>query len=199
MSATLSATTHAHPGRLRRFALGSALSLVLTVVGGLVTGSPANAATTTMNFSLAAASGTSTGTITWNNTTFTEQLTVRTATLAAGKCVTVFFDWVSHTHNDARAIRDCRSNDTLTFSFSEGDTSQLSGKASKFGMCYGLKDQRGTCVGQKTITNDWTPWPDTTRTAPCDLSWVLRSSTGTQTSFMDPHPTSAVLRAGGTC
>jgi hypothetical protein len=180
--------------------LRPAIALLLALLASLTTTTTAQATTTTWRQSLAAANGTtSTGTITWNNTTFTEQLTVRTATLAAGKCVTVFFDWVSHTHNDARAIRDCRSNDTLTFSFSEGDTSQLSGKASKFGMCYGVKDQRGTCVGQKTITNDWTPWPDTTRTAPCDLSWVLRSSTGTQTSFMDPHPTSAALRAGGTC
>jgi hypothetical protein len=179
--------------------VGSLLTLFLAVATALLGASPASATTTTWNGSLAAASGTSTGTITYDNQAFTEKLTVQTGTLATGKCVTVFFDWVSHTHNDARAIRDCKSNDTLTYSFSESDTSQLSGKVSKYGMCYGLKDQRGTCIGQKTITNDWTPWPDTTRTAPCDLSWVLRNANGSLTMFIDPHPTSTTLRPGGTC
>jgi hypothetical protein len=137
--------------------------------------------------------------VTYDNSAFTEKLTVKTGTLATGKCVTVYFDWVSHTHNDARAVRNCQSNTTLTYTFTETDTSQLSGKVSKIGDCYGIKDQRGTCFGTQTITNDWTPWPDTTRTSPCDLSWVLRDANGRITKFLDPHPTSAALGSGGTC
>lgn len=196
---------HPHPPveaplRARRSALRPAIALLLALLAALTTSTTAQAATTTWRQSLAAANGTtSTGTITWDNTAFSEKLTVKTGTLATGKCVTVYFDWVSHTHNDARAVRNCQSNSTLTYTFTETDTSQLTGKASKYGVCYAIKDQRGTCIGTQTITNDWTPWPDTNRTAPCDLSWVLRNANGAIVKFLDPHPTSAALRSGGTC
>ena len=188
------------PRATRRWALRPAVALFLALLAALTATMTAQAATTTWRQSIAAAKGTtSTGTITWDNTAFSEKLTVKTGTLATGKCVTVYFDWVSHTHNDARAVRNCQSNSTLTYTFTETDTSQLTGNVSKYGVCYAIKDQRGTCIGTQTITNDWTPWPDTTRTAPCDLSWVLRNANGTITKFLDPHPTSAALRSGGTC
>jgi hypothetical protein len=184
----------------RRWAVRPGLALFFALLAVLTATTTAQAVTTTWRQSLATAKGTtSTGIITWDNSAFTEKLTVKTGTLATGKCVTVYFDWVSHTHNDARAVRNCQSNSTLTYTFTETDTSQLSGNVNKYGVCYALKDERGTCVGQGGIANDWTPWPDTTRTAPCDLSWVLRNANGTITKFLDPHPTSTALRSGGTC
>jgi hypothetical protein len=199
MAQTPPATIKVRRGRSHRLVVGGLLALLLMLATALIGASPASAAITTWTGSLPVAKGSTTGTITWDNRAFTEKLTVKTGTLAAGKCATVFFDWVTHTHNDARAIRDCKSNDTLTYSFTEADSSQLTGKVRKFGLCYGVKDQRGTCTGQRSITNDWTPWPDTTRTAPCDLSWVLRNANGALTTFIDPHSTSATLRPGGTC
>lgn len=194
------AQTHPNRAYVRGCALGSVLALLLVFAAGLAGAGPASAASTTWRQSLPTAKSTiSTGTITWDNTAFSEKLTVKTGTLATGKCVTVYFDWVSHTHNDARAVRNCQSNTTLTYTFTETDTSQLTGQVAKNGVCYGIKDQRGVCVGTQTITNDWTPWPDTTRTAPCDLSWVLRDANGTITKFLDPHPTSAALLSGGKC
>jgi hypothetical protein len=175
------------------------VALCLAVLALLTATVTAQAATTTWRQSIAGAkSTTSTGSITWDNSAFSEKLTVKTGVLATGKCVTVYFDWVSHTHNDARAVRNCQSNSTLSYTFTETDTRQLSGKVSKYGVCYGFKDQRGTCTGTKAIRNDWTPWPDTTRATPCDLSWVLRNANGTITKFLDPHPTNAGL-VGGAC
>ena len=186
--------------RARQRALAPVLLTLLALVGSVVWAAPADAASTTWKQAIATANGTqSTGRVTWQTSPLSVQLTVTTGTLAPGKCVTVFFDWATPTHYDARAIRDCRSHDTLTHTFVEPTPSTLSGQANKYGICYGLKDTHGTCIGQGSIYLDWTPWPDTTRPDPCHLSWIVRNANGTVTSFIDTHPRSATLRPGGTC
>jgi hypothetical protein len=181
-------------------AVRSLLALLVVLVAVLVVGPVAEASSTTWRQSIATASGTaSTATVTWNSSPLSVRLSVTTGALAAGKCVTAFFDWATPSHYDARAIRDCRSNDTLTYTFTEPTPSTLSGQASKHGICYAVKDGHGTCTGQGSIIMDWTPWPDTTRSAPCDMSWVLRDTNGHQSTFIDAHPRSPTLSSDGIC
>jgi hypothetical protein len=166
------------------------LSTVALLGAGLV---PASAATGdhVWTGSMLTASGTSSAvTATWNTSTFALTLSVQTGTLGTGKCVTAFFDWSAKGHHDARALRDCKSGDTVTFSFPDATPSNIVGGPDKLGLCYAALDKKGVCVhgvGTAVPTMDWTPWPDLTRTTPCDLSWSLRASDGTVTSFLDPH------------
>jgi hypothetical protein len=199
MPITAAVSTARSGAASRRLARRTALSLALVVLTAVLTATGANASTTTWQHSMTTAEGTqSKATITWQTSPLSVTLTVTTGVLASGKCVTAFFDWAAAKHYDARAIRDCRSNDTLTHTFNEPSGTGLSGRASKYGMCYAIKDQHGTCVGQGSIHNDWTPWPDTSRTDPCDMSWVLKNSNGTITSFIDPHPLTPSL-VNGSC
>jgi hypothetical protein len=187
--------------RLRRSrpAVAAILALLLGGFLALTTMERADAASMTWQGSIATANGTtSTVRATWQVSPPAVQLTVTTQSLAPGKCVTVFFDWAATGHYDGRAVRNCQSNTTLTHAFSEPVPTTITSGGHKNGGCYGLKDQHGACVGTGSIDFDWTPWPDTTRSAPCDLSWVLRDANGHLTSFIDSHPTSAALR-GGTC
>ena len=128
-------------------------------------------------------------------------LAITTGTLAAGKCVTLFFDWTTSGHHDARAIRDCRSNDTLSQAFSEPLPTNISGGPQKLGVCYGDDDRRGTCtqIGTGGIEFTWSVWPEPTRSHPCDLSWVHRAANGTVTQFIDPNAQQATLSAPGVC
>lgn len=179
---------------------GAIAVLVLATLVVLVGGQAATAASSTWGQSITTAGGTqSTGTARWNTSPLSVRLSVTTGTLAAGRCVTVFFDWASPTHYDARAIRDCRSNDTFTYTFTEPTPSSLSGTASKHGICYGTQDTHGVCSGSGSIVMDWTPWPDKTRSDPCVMSWALRNANGGQTSFIDTHPRTATLSAANTC
>ncbi len=137
------------------------------------------------------AAGTSSSvTVTWNTATSTLSLSVTTGTLAAGKCVSAFFDWTARGHHDARALRDCANGDTVTFSFPDATPSNIVGGPDKLGLCYAPLDKKGVCVhaiGTAVPTMDWTPWPDVTRSTPCDLSWASRGTDRSFTSYLDPH------------
>jgi hypothetical protein len=173
-----------------RLLVALVLSTVALLGAGLL---PASAATgdQTWTGSMPTASGTSSAvTATWNTSTYTLTLSVQTGTLGAGKCVTAFFDWSAKGHHDARALRDCVNGDTLTFSFPDATPSNIIGGPNKLGLCYAAVDKKGVCVhalGIAVPTMDWTPWPDLTRSTPCDLSWAARGTNGTITSFLDPH------------
>lgn len=184
------------------------LALATTVMCGLLAaGTAASAATVSPPIrwtgKIATASGsTSTGGAGWDAKTGAVRLTVTTGSLAYGYCVTVYFDWSSTSHHDARALRDCRAHDTATYTFSDSSPTNLRGTLSKLGVCYGPADKRGWCVtgvGTHFIYMDWTPWPDTTRTTPCDLSWVRRNASGTVSAFLDPHPLLGRLTSTGHC
>ncbi len=104
--------------------------------------------------------------------------------------MTAFFDWTAKGHHDARALRDCVSADTVTFSFPDATPSNITGGPDKLGLCYAPLDKKGVCVhaiGTEVPTMDWSPWPDLTRSTPCDLSWASRAGDGTFSSFTDPH------------
>jgi hypothetical protein len=167
-----------------------ALSTIALLGAGIL---PASAATgdQTWTGSMPTASGTSsTVTATWNTSTYGLTLSVQTGTLGAGKCVTAFFDWSATHHHDSRALRDCKSGDTVTFSFPDATPSNITGGPDKLGLCYAAQDKKGVCVhgvGTAVPTMDWTPWPDFIRSTPCDLSWSTRGADGSVTSFLDPH------------
>ena len=198
MTATKSAASRRGP--VLRLGCRAGLALTLIVLTALAGATGASASSRTWKQSITTAGGTqSSATITWNTSPLSVRLSVTTGALAAGKCVTAFFDWATPDHYDARAIRDCRSNDTLTYTFNEPSGTGLSGQAKKHGICYAVKDGHGTCTGQGSIIMDWTPWPDTNRSTPCDMSWVVKNADGTTTSFIDAHPRSPTLGSGGTC
>jgi hypothetical protein len=174
----------------RRVALAAVLSILALLGLGL---SSAAAATgdRTWTGSIATASGTtSTATATWNTSTHALLLIVRPATLAAGRCVTIYFDWTANGHHDARAVRDCRSGDGTSYHFPDATPGNITGGVEKLGICYGAADERGSCVrhtGEGTPVMDWTPWPNYGRSSPCALSWSRRNSNGTLSHYLDPH------------
>lgn len=137
----------------------------------------------------------------WNNKSHALSLTVDTGRLAAGRCLTVYFDWTSKGHHDARAVRDCKSNDELTYTFADASTANITGGPEKLGLCYATNNEQGTCLRHRgsMIRMDWTPWPDLTRSAPCDLSWVRRNSDGTTDMFLDPDSSQSRLQPDGAC
>jgi len=165
----------------------------------------ANAATGDVSWtgSIATATKTSSSaTATWNPKTYYLSLKVTTGKLAAGRCVTVYFDWTSHGHHDARAVRDCQSSSTASYVFTDATPSNIAGGANKVGVCYGPQDKVGVCVrghGSQEPRMDWTPWPNLTRSTPCDMSWVVRSAAGATTSFIDPHSQKSGLAAYTSC
>lgn len=185
----------------RRVALAAALALIAVLGVGL---SSAAAATgdQTWTGSIPTASGTtSTATATWNPSTHALLLVVRPATLAAGRCITMYFDWMANGHHDARAVRDCRSVDKTSYHFPDATPSNITSGVEKLGICYGPEDKKGTCVrhaGAATPAMDWTPWPNYSRTSPCALSWSRRNSNGTITTYLDPH-SQASTRVGSAC
>jgi hypothetical protein len=187
--------------------LSRRLVAVLTLLSAalLATGAAANAATGDVTWSakIATSAGTSsTATVVYNPKTFFLNLQVTTGTLAAGRCVTVYFDWTAKGHHDSRAVRDCHSTDTVSFAFPDATPSNITGGASKLGVCYAPDDKLGTCTESNGTTvprMNWTPWPDITRTTPCDLSWDRRNADGTISTYLDPHSQSAVLASAGTC
>ncbi len=174
----------------RRVALAVVLS-VLSLVGLELSSAAAATGDRTWTGSIATASGTtSTATATWNPSTHSLLLIVRPATLAAGRCLTIYFDWTAKGHHDARAVRDCRSGDGTSYHFPDVTPGNITGGVEKLGICYGTTDQRGTCVryaGQGTPAMDWSPWPDLSASAPCALSWSRRNSDGTLAHYVDPH------------
>jgi hypothetical protein len=185
---------------MRRFVRPRRVAAVLAVVAGLGLASGPALATTYPNTTWAAQAtapvtrSTSVeegvGTAIWNTHTHTLQLQVTTATLGEGNCVTVYFDWTAKGHRDARALRDCASNDSITHKFTEVTPSNITAGPHKLGVCYGHLDHQGVCVFGATgrIKMNWHPWPIRTSSSPCDLSWVQRDVTGATTSFIDPHP-----------
>lgn len=190
----------------RRWGVVAALLAVLATVGlNGATAATVALAKGTRTWTQGIASGgktTSIGTATWGPVSAPSMnLSITTGTLAAGKCATVFFDWTSKGHHDSRAIRDCRSNDTLTQVFAEPLPTNITGGPQKLGVCYGEDDRRGTCtqIGTGGIEFTWSVWPELTRTTPCDLSWVHEAADGTRTEFFDPHPQAATLSAPGLC
>lgn len=132
----------------------------------------------------------------FNRKTFALGLMVRTGQLATDKCVTAYFDWASRGHHDARALRDCQSNSSVTYWFKDSNTGNLErpGHANRLGACYAANGKTTSCyIVVGTIGKDpfppmnYSPWPNPARATPCDLSWVERRSNGTMTSFIDHH------------
>jgi hypothetical protein len=176
----------------------------LLCAGLLATGAAANAATgdVTWTGQIVTADGTaSTATVVYNPKTYYLDLQVSTGAVAAGRCVTVYFDWSAKGHHDARAVRDCQSNTTVSFAFPDATPSNIVGGPTKLGVCYAPDDKLGTCVLAKGTTvpsMNWTPWPNLTRTTPCDLSWDRRNTDGTVTTFLDPRSQYATF-VNGSC
>jgi hypothetical protein len=143
---------------------------------------------------------TSKASATWSQADQTLHLTLTTGALAAGKCVTVFFDWKSSAHYDARALRDCKSHDTFSMSYTEARPNNIVGGPNKLGVCYGPDDSKGTCLFKAgavgTVPMDWTPWPDPSHGNPCDETWKKRAVSGTVTQFVDPHPMQSTMVSG---
>jgi hypothetical protein len=137
----------------------------------------------------------------WNNKSHALTLSVDTGRLATGRCLTVYFDWTSKGHHDARAVRDCKSNDELSYTFADASTANITGGPEKLGLCYALNNNQGTCLQHKgsMIRMDWAGWPDLSRSAPCDLSWVRRNSDGTTDMFLDPDSSQSRLQPDGAC
>lgn len=175
---------------------------ILLVAGLLSTGAAANAATgdTTWTGQIATAEGTaSIATVTYNPKTFFLNLQVQTGVVPTGRCVTVYFDWQSKGHHDSRAVRDCKSDDTVAYAFPDATPTNIIGGPSKLGICYGPDDKLGTCdkaKGTEVPSMDWAVWPNLTRATPCDLSWDRRNADGSVSSFLDPHSLVAALKDG---
>lgn len=188
--------------RSRRIAVALAVLCGLLFAGGAVS---ATAATgdVTWSGSIATAAGTSTRTtVVWNARTRYLRMWITTGTLAAGSCVTTYFDWSSNGHHDARALRDCRSNDAVSYSFADSSPSNILKGPNKLGICYGTADKRGVCArayGLVTPMMNWTPWPNLTRTTPCDLTWVRRNTDGTTSSYVDLHSQRSGLVSAHAC
>ena len=80
----------------------------------------------------------------WDASTKTVRIITVAGTLAAGKCVTTWWDWLtSHGHYDARAVRVCKSGQQSTKTWS-GEDSRVTG-LQKLGVCYGADNQTGSC------------------------------------------------------
>lgn len=187
---------------LRRIVTSAVLVGLLSAVGL----NTASAGTTTKSWTHTMATGTnstSTATATWSLATPSVQLSLTTGPLAAGKCVTVFFDWASSGHRDARALRDCRSNDTVSTSFAEQTPNNITGDPQKLGMCFGLDNKKGGCEFAGGLTGtiymDWAIWPDPLRGSPCDESWVKRTQDDSLTQFLDPDAMRPTLTTLGVC
>jgi hypothetical protein len=149
------------------------------------------------------AGSTSTASATWSVATPSVRLALTTGTLAAGRCVTVFFDWGSTGHHDGRALRDCRSQDSVSMSFAEPTPNNITGDPQKLGVCFGPDNKQGTCASAPGLTGtvfmDWSIWPDLLRGSPCDLSWGKRSSDGSFAQFLDPDPMRPTSLLSGLC
>jgi opacity protein-like surface antigen len=188
----------------RRLTLAATATATL-LAAAAAAATPAAAVTppTLWQTTIATASGTtSAGSAGWDVKTGTVRLGVSTGELAAGSCVTVYFDWASHGHHDSRALRSCKPHDSIAYTFKDDSPTNLINHPSKLGVCYGAADSRGTCVrgaGTHYVTMDWTPWPDITRATPCDLSWARRNATGTLSTYLDPHSRSGGLSAPNKC
>src|SRR5207247_5497617 len=110
------------------------------------------AATTTVAFAVGEPSGSVTvtqgpagsyGTVTWDASTKTVRITTVAGALAAGKCVTTWWDWLtSHGHYDARAVRVCKSGQQSTKTWS-GEDSRVTGFLT-LGISSGSVDQTGS-------------------------------------------------------
>jgi hypothetical protein len=189
--------------RLSRRLVTVSTLLCTALIGTGVAAANAAAGDVTWSAKIATSAGTSsTGTVVYNPNTFYLDLQVTTGTLPAGRCVTVFFDWSAKGHHDSRAVRDCRSGDTVSFAFPDATPSNITGGASKLGVCYAPNDKLGTCDetnGTTVPKMNWTPWPDITRTTPCDLSWDRRNADGSISTYLDPHSQSAGLASPGAC
>jgi hypothetical protein len=189
----------------RRSGIVAALVALLGTVGiNGASATTANArANQTWTHSIASGTGsTSTATATWSLSTPSVQLALTTGPLPAGKCVTVFFDWGSKGHHDARALRDCRSQDTVSMTFAEPTPNNITGNPQKLGVCFGLDNKKGACefAGDTgTIYMDWSIWPDILRGSPCDVSWGKRTEGGAFTQFLDPDPMRPTLLVSGLC
>lgn len=189
---------------VRRLTLAATATCALLACAAAAA-APASAVTppTLWQSRIATASGTtSVASAGWDARTGTVRLAVSTGDLAAGSCVTVYFDWASHGHHDGRAVRSCRPHDSIASTFGDDAPTNLVSHPGKLGVCYGAADKRGTCVrgaGTRYVTMDWTPWPDITRTTPCDLSWTRRNANGTVSTFLGPHARSGGLSAPGKC
>jgi hypothetical protein len=84
------------------------------------------------------------GTVTWDASTKTVTITTVAGTLAAGTCVTTWWDWLtSGGHYDARAVRVCKSGQQYTKTWS-GEDGRVIG-LHRLGVCYGLDNRRGSC------------------------------------------------------
>ena len=185
----------------RRVALTAVLSIFALLGLGLSSAAAATGDRTWTGRISTAAGTSSTATATWNPGTRSLLLIVRTGTLGAGRCVTVYFDWTAKGHHDARAVRDCRSSDGTSYHFPDATPSNISGGVEKLGLCYGSADDRGTCVrhvGQGTPVMDWTPYPNYGRSSPCALSWSRRNSDETLSHYLDSHSQTAD-RVGSAC
>jgi hypothetical protein len=179
------------------FALCVALLFAGVDVGNAATGD------LTWTGQIAASAGTSsTATATWNPSTYYLSLRITTGALSAGRCVTAYFDWSSKGHHDARAVRDCKSADTVTYAFADATPSNIVGGPNKLGVCYAPNDKLGTCVqghGTHVPRMDWTPWPNVSRATPCDLSWIRRNADGTTSSYIDRHSEKSGLVTYAAC
>jgi hypothetical protein len=188
---------------VRRLVVAALLVGLFSTVGV----NAASARTTTKTWTHTMATGTnstSTATATWTlTTTPSVQLSLTTGPLATGKCVTVFFDWASSGHHDARALRDCRSNDSVSMTFTEPTPNNITGDPQKLGECFGLDNKKGVCemaTGDTgTIYMDWSIWPDPLRGSPCDESWAKRTQDGALTQFLDPDAMRPTLTLLGVC
>jgi hypothetical protein len=186
--------------------LAAAAAVCATFLGvGLGVADSAGAATGDLSWTGRITGGSATAgtaTVVWNPKTYGLTLKLTTGALAAGRCVTVYFDWTSRGHHDARSLRDCRSADTVSYAFKDPNPSNIAGGVNKLGVCYGVQNKLGACVighGTHKPAMDWSRWPDATRTAPCDLSWVRRNADGTISSFIDPHAQLDELRPYASC
>lgn len=187
---------------LRRMVVAALLVGLISAAG--MNAASARTATKTWTHSIASGAGsTSTATVTWSLSTPSVQMALTTGPLPTGRCVTVFFDWASNGHHDARGLRDCRSNDTVSMSIAEPTPNNITGDPQKLGVCFGPDNKKGTCefaAGDTgTIYMDWSIWPDPLRGSPCDESWTKRTPDGGLTQFLDPDPMRPTLLPIGLC
>src|SRR5689334_1166750 len=124
-----------------------ALAVALVTVGALAWPAASAQATTGDVYWSASVKTSSTtsalSAVRWNILPHTVTMSVVTGPLAAGTCVTAYFDWSSTGHHDARALRSCVSSGKISYVFKDATPQNIINRPTKLGVCYGPLDKRG--------------------------------------------------------
>lgn len=133
------------------------------------------------------------GSATWDSVPSPKTVTVKAygTAMAAGKCMTTYFDWGLYTvnqHYDARASRDCRNLAAATASWT--DARSDIGGMQKLAVCYATNNtlaSGGSCIEHPSATASVNGINANFTSTNCSISRFVRDSNG-NTTYLNNGP-----------